>query len=277
MGTLYVVATPIGNLEDLPPRARRVLGEVDAIASEDTRHTGMFLRRLGIERPQISYHAFNEASRIDQLLDLLDDGDLALVTDAGTPGVSDPGALLVRAVANAGHRVVPVPGPSSLAAAMSVAGFAASPVLFFGFLPKKAGERSRGLREAIASGAAVYLFESPRRVVDTLSLVEAIEPEREVVVFRELTKLHEEIVRGRAADIRQQFQLRGEIKGEIVIGIAPAAGPAALAADRIDELIEQQLAAGASLSETAKAVAAESGVPRSEIYDRARQIRSGES
>ena len=120
MGTLYVVATPIGNLEDLTPRAQRILGEVSLIASEDTRHTGLLLQRLGIAKPQVSLHAFNEASRLDQLLDSLSASDVALVSDAGTPGISDPGALFIQAAGNAGFPVVPVPGPSALSAAMSV-------------------------------------------------------------------------------------------------------------------------------------------------------------
>ncbi|MCC6943071.1 MAG: 16S rRNA (cytidine(1402)-2'-O)-methyltransferase [Thermomicrobiales bacterium] len=274
MGTLYVVATPIGNLEDLSDRARRVLNEVALIASEDTRHTGLLLQRLGITCPQLSLHAFNEASRVSQLLEALSSGDVALVSDAGTPGISDPGAMLVHEAAEAGFAVVPVPGPSALSAAMSISGFPASDVLFTGFLPRKAGERATRLRHALALGVAVYFFEAPGRVVSTLRELAEIDPDRIVIVCRELTKLHEEIVRGSAACVAADFASRERIRGEFVIGVGPARPIDPDEQIDIDALIDRELATGEKDSAIAKRLSALTGRPRSQVYDLVRERKS---
>ena len=210
MSTLFVVATPIGNLEDVSPRALRVLSEVAAIAAEDTRVTGRLLARHAIRRPMISYRAPVEARTLGRVLDALEAGDVALVSDAGTPAVSDPGARLVEAAAGAGHSVVAVPGPSAVGAAVSVSGFGGPGYVFAGYLPRKPGELRRlfeGLREAERMTVA---FESPHRVLKALAALAEVLPERRVVVCRELTKLHEQVVRGTAGEVAGLVNPRGE-------------------------------------------------------------------
>jgi 16S rRNA (cytidine1402-2'-O)-methyltransferase len=272
MGTLYVVATPIGNVEDLSPRACRILATVNVIAAEDTRHTGRLLARVGIETRMVSYHAFNEQSRIAMLLEHLESGDVALVSDAGTPAVSDPGSAIVRAALAEGFTVHAVPGPSSLTAAMSISGFSDGPAIFLGFLPRKQGERARLLERSFTTGFSVYFFESPRRVAATLIEIDAMLPGREIAVFRELTKLHEETLRGTAAQIAEQLWARETIKGEIVVGVAGGAGQVMSAHPVRDALVER-LDMGMSVSQAAKEVAALTGRRRSEIYEVALKLR----
>ncbi len=274
MGTLYVVATPIGNMEDITLRAIRILSEVDLIASEDTRHTGMLLKRLGLTRPQLSLHAFNENARAAQILDALDSGDVALVTDAGTPGISDPGATLVQAVVNAGYPVVPVPGPSALSAAMSVSGFPKSDVLFSGFLPRKTSELRAALTDLLRSGAAVYCFESPGRVVATLNIIMEMDAHRQVIVCREMTKLHEEIVRGTATEVAAELASRERVRGEIVLVIGPDHSVHSTTGQHLDALITNELSRGDKPAVIAKRLAVMTGLPRSEIYERLRDFRA---
>jgi 16S rRNA (cytidine1402-2'-O)-methyltransferase len=272
MGTLYVVATPIGNVEDLSPRACRVLNEVDVIAAEDTRHTGRLLARFGIETPMVSYHSFNERSRVKGLLERLAESDVALVSDAGTPAISDPGATIVRAAVDAGFQVRAIPGPSALTAAMSISGFTEGPAIFLGFLPRKKGDRGRLLEKALEPGFPVYFFESPRRVAGTLSELAAFVPEREVVLFRELTKLYEEAIRGLAAELANRPALQEGVKGEIVVGVAGRdGGPAS--DDSCEGLLVDRLSSGMSVSQAAKEVALLTGISRSEVYERAMGIR----
>jgi 16S rRNA (cytidine1402-2'-O)-methyltransferase len=272
MGTLFVVATPIGNVDDLSPRARRVLGNVDVIAAEDTRHTGRLLARLAISTPLVSYHVFNEKSRIQLLLERLANGDVALVSDAGTPAISDPGAAIVRAAILAGHPVVAIPGPSALSAAMSISGFSDGPVVFLGFLPRKQGERARLLQQSLETGFAVYLFESPRRVMSTIRELAALVPDREVAVFRELSKLHEEVLRGSATDLLHRLNAGPNVRGEIVIGVAGRAGKKA-PAESERSLLSTRLNEGMSVARAAKEVADITGIPRSELYQLALSIR----
>ncbi|CAN5707279.1 16S rRNA (cytidine(1402)-2'-O)-methyltransferase [soil metagenome] len=273
MGTLYVVATPIGNIEDLSPRAHRILREVDMIAAEDTRHSGKLLARLGIETPMISYHAFNERSRIEMLLERLTNGDVALVSDAGTPAISDPGSAIVRAAAEAGYPVIAIPGTSALTAAVSVSGFADGPAVFLGFLPRKKGDRTRLLARSFETGFAVFFFESPRRVVNTLRELAAVVPDRETTVFRELTKIYEESVRGSPSQLADRLGALDSVKGEIVIGVAGIGDELARHESEID-LLTDRLCSGMSVSQAAKEVAALTGIPRSELYDRALQVRN---
>lgn len=266
MGTLFVVATPIGNIADLTDRARTVLANVSLIACEDTRHSGVFLKRLGIDRPLLSVHAFNERAKVRPLLEALETGDVALISDAGTPGISDPGAVVVAAVADSGHTIVPVPGPSSLAATMSISGFPPGPVLFLGFLPRKASEREAVLHEAMSSTSATFFFESPHRVLSALALVNRIDANRQVVLGRELTKLHEEIMRGTAAQLLTLLEARESIRGEVVVGVAGQSTIPALNENQIEADIRRELALGASASAVAKRISAASGLPRSDVY-----------
>ena len=211
-GVLYVVATPIGNLEDISARALRVLGEVDLIAAEDTRTTRKLLTRYGLRVPMVSLFDANVKRRIPQLLKELDEGkDVALVSEAGTPLISDPGALLVRAAAEASHTVTPIPGPTAIAALLSVAGLPADKFTFLGFLPRRAGQRRRMIEAVSEQGWPTVLYESPHRIIATLEALRDVLGDRETVIGREMTKLHEEIFRGTLSEAIDHFQKpRGE-------------------------------------------------------------------
>jgi len=198
---LYVVATPIGNLEDVSARAVRVLGEVSAIAAEDTRITSRLLARHGIRKPLISYRAPVERRGLPRVMSALDEGDVALVSDAGSPTLSDPGQALVEAAWAGGHTVVPIPGPSAITAALSVAGYGGPGFTFIGYLPRKPGEMRRLLAGIADDPRPAVAFESPYRVRKSLALVAEVLPERHLTVARELTKLHEQVLRGLAAEV----------------------------------------------------------------------------
>jgi len=198
---LYVVATPIGNLEDVTARAVRILGEVSAIAAEDTRITSRLLARHGIRKPLISYRAPVERRGLPRVMSALDEGDVALVSDAGSPTLSDPGQALVEAAWAHGHAVVPIPGASAITAALSVAGYGGPGFTFLGYLPRKPGEMRRLLAGIAADPRPAVAFESPYRVRKSLALVAEVLPERHLTVARELTKLHEQVLRGLAAEV----------------------------------------------------------------------------
>jgi 16S rRNA (cytidine1402-2'-O)-methyltransferase len=217
------VATPIGNLEDITLRALRILRGVDLVAAEDTRRTRALLEAYGVRAPLVSYYAHNQARRGPELVRRLQGGArIALVTDAGTPGVSDPGFQLVRLCRDAGLPVVPVPGPSALVAALSAAGVPADRFVFEGFLPVKAGRRLTRLRELGALGRPVVLYESPHRLLVTLEAIESAFGEAEVVVAREVTKRFEEFRRGTAAVLRTAFDAEG-VRGEVTLIVNPRA------------------------------------------------------
>jgi 16S rRNA (cytidine1402-2'-O)-methyltransferase len=276
MGTLYVVATPIGNLEDISARALRMLASVSLIAAEDTRHTGRLLTHFGIETPLLSYHAFNERARRDRLLDALAVGDVALVSDAGTPGISDPGQAIVAAALDAGHSVSPIPGPSSLASAISASGIVDGPFTFLGFLPRDRAERRRLLARAAATGFSLVLFEAPGRVATTLTELHLALGDRRTMILRELTKLHEEIRRGMLSELSTALASE-TLRGEVVVVVAGTA-----AADEPSEdpraVVTRFLAAGMKPSEAAREAAAITGRPRSELYELAREVgRSAET
>jgi len=220
--TLYLVATPIGNLEDITLRAIRTLKECDIIAAEDTRHTGQLLKHLGIEKTLISYFQFNEAKRSEEILGRLARGEkVALVTDAGSPGISDPGERVVRAARTAGFRVESVPGPCALVAALTASGLSAKEFHFAGFLPHKSGQRRNRLRALNAFPGTLVLYESPYRVTKLLQELQDTCPEREVVLARELTKKFEEYLRGSPAAILAHLEQKS-IRGEFVVMIAEA-------------------------------------------------------
>lgn len=219
-GTLFVVATPLGNLEDLSPRALRILREVACIACEDTRRTAKLLARHGVGTPTVACHRFNERERIEAILERLRSGEeVALVSDGGTPCLSDPGSLLVSAAVAANLTVVPVPGPFAAATLLSVAGFPADRFVFEGFLPHRAGERRRRLRELRGETRPVVLYEAPHRLHGTLEDLAAILGGRALVLGREMTKLHESILRGSAAEIRTALG-DAEVRGECTMVLA---------------------------------------------------------
>lgn len=218
MGILFVVATPIGNLKDISFRALETFQEADFIACEDTRHTLGLLTHYEISKPLISCRAVNEAAASEKIVKLLDEGKkIAYASDAGTPAISDPGSILVRMAREAGHTIIPIPGASAFGAIMSIAGTYDKTVVFEGFLSPKAGKRKRRLQELFDFGAGFVLYESPYRIVKLLADIAEIDSNRELIVGRELTKLHEEIIKGSAAEVLQDFEKRPSIKGEFSV------------------------------------------------------------
>lgn len=269
-GTLYIVSTPIGNLEDLTFRAARILGEVDGILAEDTRRTAILLRHLELNTPVRSLHEHNEETRIGECLERLAGGqDLALVSDAGTPLVSDPGERLVTRALEAGRAVVPVPGPSAVTTALVVAGFPVSPFTFLGFPPRKGRERDELLERVAGAAETVVLFESPERTARFLEeLAQRTEPERRAAVARELTKLHEEVRRGTLGDLAAYYEEHPP-RGEVTVVVGPAAVEAVsreVDAAAVEALATALLAEGRSPSRTAREVARRLGVPRNRAY-----------
>ena len=235
MGKLYVVGTPIGNLEDLTPRAARILGEVSLIAAEDTRVTRRLLSHLGIHVPMVSYNEHNQHQRLPALLEDLGSGDLALVTDAGMPAVSDPGSDLVAQAAAAGFQVEAVPGVSAVTTALSMSGMSGDGFLFLGFLPRKARERRAKLEGLTESTHTLVVFEAPHRLKATLRDILAVLGEREMSVCRELTKLYEEVFRGTASEALAHFS---EARGEFVLvirGVTPTAAASGPTDDQLEE------------------------------------------
>lgn len=221
MPVLYIVGTPIGNLGDITFRAVETLKNADVIACEDTRHTLQLLTHFEIRKPLISCRAQNESIAAQKIISLLEEGNnVAYASDAGTPGISDPGALLAGVVRAAGFQVVPIPGASAFAALVSVAGMGGKTLIFEGFLSPKGGRRRTRLKELLSTGDAVILYESPFRIVKLLNDIADIGEDRRIVVGREMTKLHEEIIEGTAAEIAENFSRRDSIKGEFAIFIS---------------------------------------------------------
>ena len=221
-GTLYLVATPIGNLEDITLRALRTLKECDVVAAEDTRRTGLLLKHFAISKPLLSYFQFNEAKRSEEILERLRRGEkVALVTDAGSPGISDPGERVVKAAVAAGLRVEPVPGASALVAALTASGLATDEFHFIGFLPHKSGQRRSRLERMKTVPGTLVLYESPYRIEKLLGELCDVFPERQVVLAREITKKFEEFLRGRPVELREAVRNRS-LKGEFVVLISGA-------------------------------------------------------
>jgi len=268
-GTLYVVATPLGNLGDLTARASDLLRAVPVVAAEDTRRTRGLLAHLGASPTVLSYHAHSEEHRLEALLEILRQGrDVALVSDAGTPGVSDPGAELVAAARAAGITVIPIPGPSAVATALSASGLPADRYLFLGFVPRKGSERTRLLARAAAEEWSVVLFEAPSRVVALLrDLAAAAGADRQAVVGRELTKLHEEL---RADTLGGLVNYYSEVppRGELTI-VLQGTGAPAMPADRTEDAVEQAtvlLAEGLTRREVVRRLTETLGLPRNDAY-----------
>ena len=268
MGTLYVVATPIGNLEDITLRARRILGEVALIAAEDTRRTRQLLNHLELNTPALSYFEHNKLSRIDQILTALDNGDVALVSDAGTPAVSDPGQELVRAVLDAGHTVVPVPGASAVLAALVASGLPTDSFYFLGFVERRSSDRREALGSVAQIQATLVLYESPHRLADLLEDALAVLGDRQAAVAREVTKLHETFVRGSLSHCLAHFK-GAEVLGEVTVlidGARPVEQRRWEEAEVRAELA-RQLATGLRRREAAKAVAEKSAWAPKDVYD----------
>ena len=265
-GLLYVVATPIGNLEDMTYRAVRVLGEADVIACEDTRQTRKLLEHYGIQKPTVSYHEHNEMERSAELTArMLAGAVVALVSDAGMPLVSDPGYRLVRAAVDNGIAVQPVPGASAALAALAGSGLPSDAFHFGGFLPHKPGQRIKALEALADEPATLIFYEAPHRIMESLEAVEQVLGARPVVVARELTKIHEEFLRGTAAEVRAQLGARGAVKGEITLLIGKADAPAPDATP-LAEAVGALVRAGMTKMDAIKQVARERGLSKREVY-----------
>ena len=272
-GTLYLVPTPIGNLEDITQRALRVLGEVDLIACEDTRHTRKLLNHYAIKTKTISYHEHNERQRAAELYAMLEAGkNVALVSDAGTPLISDPGSRLVRLAIENGAPVVSLPGPNALITALVASGRSADEFFFGGFLPARSGARRKRLEELRSIPATLIFYEAPHRIAATLNDAREVLGEREAVVARELTKLHEEIARGRLSELAARFSSSEQARGEIVLiidrgEISRDAGKEK-SGTTMSELIEKMEQKGLDHRAALKKAARELGIPRAEAYRR---------
>lgn len=263
-GLLYVVATPIGNLEDITYRAVRILKEVNWIACEDTRTTSRLLQHYQIDTRTISYHDHNEQERALELVNRLSAGETgALVSDAGTPLLSDPGYRIVRAAAEAGIQVQPVPGASAMLAGLVISGLPTDQFHFGGFLPPKTQAREKMLRALEWEEATLIFYEAPHRIIETLASIQYVLGEREVCVARELTKVYEETIRGTAKQIAAQLQTRDSVRGEFVILIAKGL---ARADKPLDEAVRDMIAAGVDRMDAIKTVAHERGLSKREVY-----------
>jgi 16S rRNA (cytidine1402-2'-O)-methyltransferase len=266
-GTLYIVATPIGNLEDITLRALRILREADLIACEDTRQTRKLLDHAGISKPTVSYHDHNEAERTAELIAKLEGGaKIALVSDAGTPLISDPGYRLVEAAIEAGIPVEPIPGPCAAVAALSASGLPPDSFRFCGFLPPRSSPRRKLLGELTGETCTLIFYEAPHRILDALEDIEAVMGARRVVVAREITKLHEEFLRGTAAEVRAKLSQRAVVRGEITILIGKQEAGAVLDDRPIEDAVRALEEQGLSRMDAIKRVAKERGIPKREVY-----------
>lgn len=266
---LYLVATPIGNLEDITLRALRILGSVDRIACEDTRQTQKLLNHFEIRVPTVSYHMHNEAPRAEELVAELRQGArIAIVSDAGTPGIADPGGQIAAAAIAAGIPVFPIPGANAAISALIASGLPTDRFTFHGFLPSKPGQRKTALEELPRDNATHIFYEAPHRIAETLADLEAVfGPAQHAVVARELTKLHEEFLRGRVSELRIQLGARAVIRGEIVLLFAPAAGqPVTQKSSIAAEVASLVQTEGLTEKDALKRVARDRGIGKSEAY-----------
>jgi 16S rRNA (cytidine1402-2'-O)-methyltransferase len=267
MGTLYLVATPIGNLEDMSPRGLRILREAKLIAAEDTRHTGTMLKRFEIKTPLTSYFEHNKLHKLDAILAALMEGDVALVSDAGTPAINDPGYELVRAALAAGFDVRPVPGPSAPLAALAVSGLPTDSFLYLGYLPHKVTERHKAVAQIANLRHTLIFLESPHRIVESLEDLLAILGDRQICVAREMTKLFEEYWRGPLSGAVEYFKCR-EVRGEftLVVGGKMKEERSQWSEAELLAAIEEGLKHGKSAKEISAELAEQSGWSKKEVY-----------
>lgn len=277
---LYLVSTPIGNLSDMTRRGVDVIRSADVVFAEDTRRTAVLLRHYGVETRLISAHEHNEAARAELVVELLNEGKrVAMVSDAGTPLLSDPGARVVRSALEAGYEVIPVPGPSALLAGLVASGLPADRFTFYGFLPRKGGDRRALLDEIAVSRHTAVIYESPQRLGALLAdLAEVVGANRRVSIARELTKMHEEIVRMTLAEAAEAYRDR-EVRGEVVVVVegAPEAPPAPAAGDPgARALAEALLSRGVPASDVARELRERLSIPRNEAYDLVQALAGAE-
>lgn len=267
MGTLYLVATPIGNLEDMSPRAVRILKESSLIAAEDTRHTGTLLKHFGIETPLTSYFEHNKLNKLDFILEKLSSGDVSLVSDAGTPAINDPGYELVRAALASNFDVVPVPGPSAPIAALTVSGLPTDSFLYLGYLPHKTSERHKYVGQVASLSYTLIFFESPHRIIESLEDILSILGDRRICIAREMTKMFEEYWRGNISAAVEYFKsqpVRGEFT--LVIEGKPRDETEKWTEGRLLEAIKNELQGERSAKEISTGLAVQSGWGKKEIY-----------
>ncbi len=271
MGSLYLVGTPIGNLGDITLRALETLRAVALIVAEDTRRAGLLLKHFGIDKPILSLFEHNEAARIERVLAALESGDVALISEAGMPGLSDPGYDLIRAAIERGLTVTPIPGPTAAVSALVASGLPTDAFVFLGFLPRRSADRRRLLREVARERRSLVAYEAPHRLAEALADIADVLGDRLIAVARELTKVHEEIWRGTVRGARERFA--GEALGEITLVIAGAPATQAWSEADVRRALEQALQDGASLADGAREVAALSGWPRRAVYQIALQAQ----
>lgn len=273
---VYLVATPIGNLEDITLRALRTLRECDLIACEDTRHTRKLLNRYEIQKPLISCHEHNEHERAREIVERVQAGQaVAIVSDAGLPGISDPGYRVVQAAIAAGVRVIPIPGPSAVDTAVVASGLPTDSFLYLGFLPAKSGQRLKALEALAAAQPTLVFYEAPHRLLRTLQDAQSALGDRQAVVARELTKTHEEFLRGTLSEIHAALAARESVRGEIVLLIAGASeAPTPAATLPLPERVRQLVAQGASPMEAVKTAAKEYGISKREAYSLVEESKS---
>lgn len=273
MSTLFLVATPIGNLEDLSPRGQRVLREVKLIAAEDTRHSRKLLNHLDIHTPLTSYFEHNERLKLDDVLAALETGDVALISDAGMPGINDPGYLLARAALDAGHQVSPIPGPSAPIAALAASGLPSDQFLFLGYPARKSSERQRDFENIATLPYTLIFLESPHRLLPTLQDLRAILGDRQVAVAAEMTKMYERFFRGSLSGALAFFE-KEPARGEFTIVVAGAQPEAERwSQEQVLSALRDGLADEEKPSQLARRVAAEAGWPRSQVYDLLQELR----
>lgn len=273
-GNLYVVGTPIGNLEDITQRALRILKEVDIIASEDTRRTGVLLKHYGIRKKMVSYNEYNSKKRTEELLTQLRIGkNIALVSDAGTPCISDPGSYLVKRAREEGFKVIPLPGPSSVITALSVSGLNFRSFLFSGFLPERSNARAGVFENWRMYDHPIVFFESPHRIINTLDEIIESFPDSHLIIFREITKIHEEVIEGRPEDVKRELLKRGSIKGELIgiISINKSEQSNIL----LREVLSKLLDAGWTKEEIKNIIGVLKNASRNEIYREFLRLKEG--
>jgi 16S rRNA (cytidine1402-2'-O)-methyltransferase len=266
MGRLFLVATPIGNLEDISARARRILEEVALIAAEDTRHSGKLLAHLGIRKPMVPYHEHNKLIRLDRVLHALAEGDVALVSDAGTPGLNDPGYELIRAAIDAGHSVVPIPGPCAPIAALVGSGLPTDTFAYLGYLPRRASQRRALLAQWRPARVTLIALETPHRLLEALTDIAEMLDDPPMAVARELTKLHEEFVRGPAREVHRRFSDQPP-QGECTLVIGATAPDSKWPPEKIREAVRRRAEEDLPPTRLAAEIASESGWDRRDVYD----------
>lgn len=274
-GTLYVCPTPIGNLEDITLRVLRVLKEVDLVAAEDTRHSGLLLAHFGISKPFLGYREHDEKRRVESILSKLESGlSVALVSDAGTPGLSDPGHKLIRAAIQKGFRVEVLPGPSAAVTALVASGLPTDSFVYQGFLPKKAGERRKLVEELLGSGRTVVIYESPKRTAALLRDIAEVDSERFVAIARELTKKFEEVLRGSAKELLERLS-EESVRGEIVVVVDKGEErKKILTAEELAVEVQRLMSSGNSKKSAIEEVTRKTGVAKREVFEAVKHVRA---